>query len=52
MKIYKPTYRENVAGVILDWVDKNEETGMLKVIFPGLDIAELAAKIDKLKHGR
>ncbi len=41
------TYKENVAGLILEWVEKNEKTNTI-TIKGELDIAVLAARIAKL----
>lgn len=43
--LYKPTFKENVAGLILDWCDDNKLTG-------SLNIAVLASRIDRLKNDR
>ena len=40
--------KQDIAGVILKWVEKNEERGTLK-ISGSLDIAVLAATINRLK---
>ncbi len=42
---YTPSYKENVAGLILEWVEENEIKG-------ALDIAVLASRIEKLKNTR
>ena len=42
---YTPSYKENVAGLILEWVDENEIKG-------ALNIAVLASRINKLKNTR
>ena len=47
---YTTTYREHVAGAILDWVEVNEKLGQLRVTGVDLDIAVLAATINRLKN--
>ncbi len=37
--------KEDIAGLVLDWVVKNEELGILKIVKGDLDIAVLAATI-------
>ena len=43
------TYKENVAGLILEWVELNERDGILLIFEDDLDIAVLASRISKLK---
>ncbi len=44
---YTPTYKENVAELILHWVETNEQAKII-TIKGELDIAVLASRISKL----